>query len=196
MTRTQAKELLIKTGVSEPTEEQITTLLDSVTAETKSANDKIKSLKEKADKADELQKQIDESNEKDMTESEKANKALEEANKKIAELTSNTFKSEAKAILSKAGLDDADVEALLPGMVADTLENTTARANAYVSTISKVRESAIKGQQKKDLDDTPTPGGGQGGDGNKSEAAKYAESLVKSSGTETKDAGDIIGNYK
>ena len=52
----------------------------------------------------------------------------------MLELTSNTLKSEAKAILSKAGLEDADVDILIPGMVAglEKVEDVQARANAYV----------------------------------------------------------------
>jgi len=198
MTRAECKQKLIDLGIAEPTEENITTYLDSITAETKKEKDKADKLKEQADKATELQKQLDEINEKGLSEAEKANKALEEANKKITELTSNTFKSEAKAILSKAGLEDADVDILIPGMVAglEKVEDVQARANAYVGAISKVRENAIKEKEKKDLDDTHTPGGNPSGDDKKTEAAKYAEGLVKTNSSESKGSDAIIGNYK
>ena len=198
MTRAECKQKLIDLGIAEPTEENITTYLDSITAETKKEKDKADKLNEQADKATELQKQLDEINEKGLSEAEKANKALEEANKKITELTSNTFKSEAKAILSKAGLEDADVDILIPGMVAglEKVEDVQARANAYVGAIGKVRENAIKEKEKKDLDGTGTPGGNPGGDDKKTEAAKYAEGLVKTNSSESKGSDAIIGNYK
>lgn len=198
MTRSECKQKLIDLGIAEPTEEQVTAYLDSVTAETKKEKDKADKLKEQADKATELQKQLDEINEKGLSETEKANKALEDANKKIAELTSNTFKSEAKAILSKAGLEDADVDVLIPGMVAglEKVEDVQARANAYVGAISKIRENAIKEKEKKDLDGTGAPGGNPGGDDKKTEAAKYAETMVQTNSSESKGSDAIIGNYK
>lgn len=198
VTREAATEQLKKLGVESPTDEQITTYLNNVNAEAIKEQNKAKDLKEKADKATELQKQLDEINEKGLSEAEKANKALEEANKKITELTSHSFKAEAKAILSKAGLEDADVDVLIPGMVAglEKVEDVQARANAYVGAISKIRENAIKEKEKKDLDGTGTPGGNPGGDDKKTEAAKYAETMVKTSSSESKGSDAIIGNYK
>ena len=52
MTREQAKQALIGMGVAEPSEEQVSKLLDSISAETKKEKDKNVSLKEKAEKAD------------------------------------------------------------------------------------------------------------------------------------------------
>ena len=86
MTRAEAKSKLISYGIAEPTEEQITDLLNSIGAETKKEKERADSLKAKADKADELQNQLDEINNQSMSEVEKANKALEVANNKIAEL--------------------------------------------------------------------------------------------------------------
>ena len=48
MTREQAKQALIGMGVAEPSEEQVSKLLDSISAETKKEKDKNVSLKEKA----------------------------------------------------------------------------------------------------------------------------------------------------
>ena len=50
MTREQAKQALIGMGVAEPSEEQVSKLLDSISAETKKEKDKNVSLKEKAEK--------------------------------------------------------------------------------------------------------------------------------------------------
>lgn len=86
MTRENAKLKLVDMGIAEPTEEQITKYLDSITAETKKEKDRADSLKAKADKADELQTQLDDMNSQNLSEIEKATKALEQANNKIAEL--------------------------------------------------------------------------------------------------------------
>jgi len=198
MTREQAKSQLIALGISEPTDKQISDLLDSVTAETKKEKDKADKLKEQADKATELQKQLDEINEKGLSDLEKMKKANEALVSQVSELKGNGFKSEAKAILSKAGLEDADIDVLIPGMVAglDKVEDVQSRANAYVGAISKIRENAIKEKEKKDLDGTGTPGGNPGGDDKKTEAAKYAETMVKTNSSESKGSDAIIGNYK
>ena len=200
MTRAEAKNFLIKLGVAEPTDEQITNYLDSVDAETKKEKDKAERLKDKAAKADELQKELDGIKKEGLSDLEKAQSDNAELQNQIAELRASNFKSEAKAILGKAGLEDADIEALLPGMVAglDKIEDVQTRTKAYVDTLNKVRENAVKQKEKEELDDTGTPGGkgGNGEEENKTEAAKYAESLIKSNGTESKNSDSIIGNYK
>ena len=72
MTREQAKQALIGMGVAEPSEEQVSKLLDSISAETKKEKDKNVSLKEKAEKADSLEKELEELKKQNMTEAEKA----------------------------------------------------------------------------------------------------------------------------
>lgn len=86
MTREQAKQKLISLGVAEPTEEQISEMLNTIGAETKKEKDRADGYKAKADKADELQAEIDKINEQNMSDVEKANKELEKANARIAEL--------------------------------------------------------------------------------------------------------------
>ena len=176
MTRAQAKQKLIDLGIAEPTEEQISALLDSVTAETKAEKDRADKYKEKADKADAFEKELNDLKDQNLSDDEKRQKEKEQLEQKVAELTANSFKSEAKAILKGAGMDDESIEALLPGMIADTLENTQARANAYVSAMNKSIENAIKAKEKDDLDGTGTPGG-EGGEDDKTDDVKNAESL-------------------
>lgn len=86
MTREQAKQKLISLGVAEPTEEQISDLLNTLGTETKKEKDRADGLKAKADKADELQAEIDRINGEKMSDIEKANKDLEKANQRIADL--------------------------------------------------------------------------------------------------------------
>ena len=176
MTRAQAKQKLIDLGIAEPTEEQISALLDSVTEETKSEKARADKYKADADKAKELEEKVAELENQNLTDAEKQQKENEALQKQIKDLTENNLKIEAKAILAKAGMDDESIEALLPGMIADTLENTQARANAYVSAMNKSIENAIKAKEKDDLDGTKTPGG-EGGDDDKTDDVKNAESL-------------------
>lgn len=156
-------------------------------------------MKEKADKADELQTQLDTLQNQNLTDSEKLQKQIEALQQQNADLTANNFKSEAKAILSKAGIADDVIDSLLPGMVAglDKVEDVQTRANAYVTAMNKFRDDAIAAHDKDVLDNTGTPGAGGGsGDENKTEAEKFAENMVKESVSDAKGANDIIGAYK
>ena len=176
MKREEAKQKLIDLGIVEPTEEQISSLLDSVTAETKAEKARADKYKADADKAKELEAKVTELESKNLTDGEKQQKENEALQLQIKALTESNFRTEAKAILAKAGVPDESIEALLPGMIADSLENTQARANAYVAAMNKSIENAIKEHDKKALDDTQVPGGGNGGD-DKTDDVKNAESL-------------------
>lgn len=199
MTREQAKNNLISFGVENPTEEQITNYLNQVNGEAQKEKERADKLKEKADKADELQTQLDTLQSQNLSEVEKAQKENEKLQKQVAELRVYGFKAEAKAILKGANLEDADIEALLPGMVAgiEKVEDAQARANVYVSAMNKVRDNAIKEHDKEVLDGTGTPGSaGRMGEEEKTEAEKFAETMVKEGASDAKGANDIIGAYK
>lgn len=158
MKREEAKQKLIELGIAEPTEEQISSLLDSVTAETKAEHDRAEKYKADAGKVKGLEDKVKELEGQNLSDTEKLQKDNETLQQQIAELTANNYKSEARAILAKAGLPDEDIETLLPGMIADTVENTKSRANAYVSAMNKFKENAIKEHDAQALNDTKTPG--------------------------------------
>ena len=144
VTREQAKEQLKTLGVENPTDEQITTYLNNVNSEANKEKARADKYKADADKAKELEEKVAELENQNLTDAEKQQKENEALQKQIKDLTENNLKIEAKAILAKAGMDDESIEALLPGMIADTLENTQSRANAYVSAMNKSIENAIK----------------------------------------------------
>ena len=77
MTRAEAKKMLINFGIEEPTDQQITNYLDSVSEEVQKEKTRADGFKEKADKADELQKQLDEIEQQNMSELEKEKKRAE-----------------------------------------------------------------------------------------------------------------------
>lgn len=193
VTREQAKEQLKTLGVENPTDEQITTYLNNVNSEANKEKARADKYKADADKAKELEEKVAELENQNLTDAEKQQKENEALQKQIKDLTENNLKIEAKAILAKAGMDDESIEALLPGMIADTLENTQARANAYVSAMNKSIENAIKAKEKDDLDGTGTPGG-EGGEDDKTDDVKNAESL--SFGGVDKNAQTVRDYYK
>lgn len=105
MTREQAKQVLIGMGIEEPSDEQVTKYLDSVTGEVKKEKDKNTSIKEKADKAEALQKELDELKQQNMTDAEKAElerqkeKAANE--KRISDLETALANSQKEALTGK-----------------------------------------------------------------------------------------------
>ena len=109
----------------------------------------------------------------------------------------SVYLKEAKAILKGSGLEDADIDALLPGMIAglDKVEDVQARANAYVSAMNKFRDNAIKEHDKDVLDGTKTPGGdGDSGEDDKTEDVINAEKI--SFGGVAKEAQTARDYYK
>ena len=196
VSREDAKKQLIAIGVAEPTDQQITDYLNNVNAEAVKEKAKADKYKTDAEKAAELQRKLDELEQNGLSDLEKERKAKEALEARVAELQANSFKSEAKAILKEINLEDADIEALLPGMVAglDKLEDVQSRANAYVATVNKVRETAIKEHAKEALDNTGTPGGSSGGD-EKAEDVKFAEEIAGAFGAGSKEAEDAFKNY-
>ena len=197
VTREQASEQLKAVGVENPTDEQITTYLNNVNAEANKEKSKADKYKEDASKAADLQKQLDDLQSQNLSDAEKAQKENEKLQQQIAELTSSNFRSEAKAILKGSGLEDADIDTLLPGMIAglDKVEDVQARANAYVSAMNKFRDNAIKEHDKDVLDGTKTPGGdGDPGEDDKTEDVINAEKI--SFGGVAKEAQTARDYYK
>ena len=186
MTREQAKQKLISLGVAEPTEEQISDLLNTLGTETKKEKDRADGLKAKADKADELQAEIDRINGEKMSDIEKANKDLEKANQRIADLekaqtiasqkimVQEKFKvtaEQANQIVKEDGSLDFDV---LGQIITD---KETAAATAKEQEIAK---------------GATNPGGGSAGsDNEKSKAENIASKLFGGQ----KQENNILSHY-
>lgn len=190
MTRSNAKQKLIDLGVAEPTEEQITTLIESVKAETNP-------LIDQANKAAGLQKQLEDLQNQNLSDSEKLQKQVEALTAQNKDLMSNSFRSEGKAILKGANLADEDIETILSGVVAgaEKLEDVQTRANAYVALIKKSSESAVKEHNKELLDNTHVPDGTTPPPAEKTAAEKTAESLGKELSGSNKASTDILSAY-
>nr|DAG26178.1 MAG TPA: hypothetical protein [Caudoviricetes sp.] len=206
MTREQAKQVLIGMGIEEPSDEQVTKYLDSVTGEVKKEKDKNTSLKEKADKAEALQKELDELKQQNMTDAEKAElerqkeKAANE--KRISDLEAALANSQKEALTGKitsifasAGMKgDAYAGAIKAFSVLPT-EDALKEAQSFVDGISAENkttlETAKAAWEKETLEKTPNPGGGAGGGKKeeKSKAEEYFEKYLPSKETESKTIG-------
>ncbi len=206
MTREQAKQVLIGMGIEEPSDEQVSKYLDSVTGEVKKEKDKNTSIKEKADKAEALQKELDELKQQNMTDAEKAElerqkeKAANE--KRISDLETALANSQKEALTGKitsifasAGMKgDAYTGAIKAFSVlpaADALNE----AQSFVDGISTENKTALEtakaAWEKEVLKNTPNPGGGTKGGKKeeKSKAEEYFEKYLPSKETESKTIG-------
>ena len=206
MTGEQAKQVLIGMGIEEPSDEQVTKYLDSVTGEVKKEKDKNTSIKEKADKAEALQKELDELKQQNMTDAEKAElerqkeKAANE--KRISDLETALANSQKEALTGKitsifasAGMKgDAYTGAIKAFSVlpaADALNE----AQSFVDGISTENKTALEtakaAWEKEVLKNTPNPGGGTKGGKKeeKSKAEEYFEKYLPSKETESKTIG-------
>lgn len=207
MTREQAKQVLIGMGIEEPSDEQVSKYLDSVTGEVKKEKDKNTSIKEKADKAEALQKELDELKQQNMTDAEKAElerqkeKAANE--KRISDLETALANSQKEALTGKitsifasAGMKgDAYTGAIKAFSVlpaADALNE----AQSFVDGISAENKTALEtakaAWEKEVLKNTPNPGGGAGNSNEtkKSDASEYAKAYSARMNPEIKPADD------
>lgn len=203
MTREQAKQVLIGMGIEEPSDEQVTKYLDSVTGEVKKEKDKNTSLKEKADKAEALQKELDELKQQNMTDAEKAElerqkeKAANE--KRISDLESALANSQKEALTGKitsifasAGMKGDAYTGAIKAFSVLPAEDALNEAQSFVDGISTENKTALEtakaAWEKEVLKNTPNPGGGTKGGKKeeKSKAEEYFEKYLPSKGTESK----------
>jgi DNA repair ATPase RecN len=207
MTREQAKQVLIGMGIEEPSDEQVTKYLDSVTGEVKKEKDKNTSLKEKADKAEALQKELDELKQQNMTDAEKAElerqkeKAANE--KRISDLESALATSQREALTGKitsifanAGMQGDAYAGAIKAFSNMNKEDALKEAQTFVDGISEVNKTTLDtakaAWEKEILENTPNPGGGAG-DSNetkKSDASEYAKAYSARMNQEAKAADD------
>lgn len=207
MTREQAKQVLIGMGIEEPSDEQVTKYLDSVTGEVKKEKDKNTSLKEKADKAEALQKELDELKQQNMTDAEKAElerqkeKAANE--KRISDLESALANSQKEALTGKitsifanAGMQGDAYVAAIKAFSNMNAEDALKEAQTFVDGISEVNKTTLDtakaAWEKEVLEKTPNPGGSASGGKNeeKSAAAEFAKNYSGRMNPETQTADD------
>lgn len=207
MTREQAKQVLIGMGIEEPSDEQVTKYLDSVTEEVKKEKDKNTSLKEKADKAEALQKELDELKQQNMTDAEKAElerqkeKAANE--KRISDLESALATSQKEALTGKitsifanAGMKGDAYAGAIKAFSNMNAKDALKEAQTFVDGISVENKNALDtakaAWEKEALENTPNPGGGKSGGKpeKKSEASEYAKAYSARMNQEAKAADD------
>ena len=207
MTREQAKQVLIGMGIEEPSDEQVSKYLDSVTGEVKKEKDKNASLQEKANKAADLEKELEELKQQNMTDAEKAElerqkeKAANE--KRISDLESALATSQREALTGKitsifanAGMQGDAYAGAIKAFSNMNKEDALKEAQTFVDGISEVNKTTLDtakaAWEKEILENTPNPGGGAG-DSNetkKSDASEYAKAYSARMNPEIKPSDD------
>lgn len=207
MTREQAKQVLIGMGIEEPSDEQVSKYLDSVTGEVKKEKDKNASLQEKANKAADLEKELEELKQQNMTDAEKAElerqkeKAANE--KRISDLESALATSQREALTGKitsifanAGMQGDAYVGAIKAFSNMNKEDALKEAQTFVDGISEVNKTTLDtakaAWEKEALENTPNPGGGAGNSNEtkKSDASEYAKAYSARMNPEIKPADD------
>lgn len=183
MSREQAKQQLINFGVAEPTEEQITNLLNAVKTEVDTEKVKAEQYKTDAGKYVAAQEELDTLKAQGMSDVEKAlaqaKKAQEDAEILKLDYARKSNQIEVEKIFVGAGLTTDDYGGFIGGIVGDDLEKSTTLAKSFADTISKQRESAVAQAKKDLLNNTDDPSAGEGGQGEgKTEDVLNAEKIA------------------
>lgn len=192
MTREQAKKFLSDTlGIEDPTEEQVTSYLNSVNSESKKEKDRADRYKLDADKAAQLQKQLDDIANQNLSEVEKANKATEDALSQVAALQKRIERSEQLKALAEKGITGENAEKLIS-------EDGKLDFEVLGQIISQKESEARAAKEKEIADNQGNPGGGTAGGSDDPEAkpkdVENAENI--SFGEAPKDAQAAFGYYQ
>lgn len=188
MTREQAKQFLNTMGVEEPTDEQVSNMLNMLHSETKTAEDKANRYKADADKLIDLQKQLDEINSQNLSDVEKANKATEEALAQVSALQQTVKEMQLQKSLAEIGIIGDDATQLIN-------EDGSLNTIKLGEIMTNREKLAVAGYQKQMLDDTPSPDGSKGDDDEPSITKDITE-RVKANKTKEAEAVSIIDSYK
>lgn len=187
MTREQARQKLISFGVAEPTDEQISDLLNSINAETKKEKDRADSYKAKADKADELQTQLDELNNQNLSDIEKANKALETANNRIAELEkAQTIATQRNSVAEKFKVTSEQAKQIVK-------DDGSLDYDVLGQIISDKEKAAATAKEQEIAKNATNPGGGSAGGSN--EPKTTAEKIAQKMFGGQKQENNILSHY-
>lgn len=189
MTREQAKQFLVTVGVAEPTDEQITAYLNNVNGAVKAEKDKADALKKDADLAKELQGKLDAIEAEKLSDIEKANKETEKANAEIADLKKQMKQMQTMNKLAELGITGENAEKLIDA-------NGEINFDVLGQVISEKEKSASELKEKELLDKTPNPSGALGGgEPEKTDAEKFAESYAKRVAESNKATSDAMASY-
>lgn len=187
MTREEAKQFLINSGVAEPTDEAISNLLNTIQKSVKTAEDKANRYKADADRVKELTQQLDEMNTQNLSDVEKANKATEEALKEVDNLRKTVTRMQLQKELAEIGIIGDDAEDLFT-------KDGSLNVSKLGEIVSGREKKAVADYEKQALESTPSPEGGTPEPETDSPDIAYAKEYVaKAKGSN--NAQSIVDSY-
>ena len=187
MSREEAKQFLINSGVAEPTDEAISNLLNTIHASVKTAEDKALRYKAEADKVRDLEAKLDEINNEKLTDAEKSAKAVEDANKKVQQLENTVKTMQLQKSLAEIGIIGDDATSLFS-------EDGSLNTEKLGEILTAREKNAVDVYKKQALDSTPSPDGKK--DEEPDEPYKDIVDRVSASKKAESEAVNIIDSYK
>lgn len=191
--REEVKQKLVEWGIENPTDEQISDYLATISKETKSAEDRAARFKADSDKVKDLEKQINELNNAKLTDEERSAKAVEEANQRVLELETTVKTMQLQKGLAEIGIVGEDATALVD-------EDGSLNIDKLGQIIGAREKAAVDVYKKEALDGTPAPDGKKGSEGEDDDKGDpltkdIVDRAVASKKAET-EAVSIIDSYK
>lgn len=134
-----------------------------------------------------------------LTDEDKMKNALAEAEAVKTEFAKKSNRLEVEKIFVGVGLSEEDYKDFIDGIVSEDADASKTLATNLANMLTKQKEAAVQKTKEELMDGTQTPGGkgGTGGDeGTKTDAEKFAETMVKENASDAKGAETIIDAYK
>ena len=185
--REEVKQKLVEWGIENPTDEQISDYLATISKETKSAEDRANKFKADSDRVRDLEKQIEEMNSSNMTDLERANKATEDAQKQVESLTKTVREMQLAKSLAEIGIVGEDASGLFD-------EDGSLNTEKLGKIIESREKAAVATFQKQALDSTPAADDTKG-DEDETPGKDIVDRVAASKKAET-EAVSIIDSYK
>jgi len=191
--REDVRQKLVGWGIENPTDEQISDYLATISKETKSAEDRAARFKADSDKVKDLEKQINELNNAKLTDEERSAKAVEEANQRVLELETTVKTMQLQKGLAEIGIVGEDATALVD-------EDGNLNIEKLGQIIGAREKAAVDVYKKEALDGTPAPDGKKGSEDEDDDKGDpltkdIVDRAVASKKAET-EAVSIIDSYK
>lgn len=191
MSREQAKQFLISLGIEEPSDDAISSYLNSISSEVGKEKDRAEKLKEEQNKVKDLQAKLDELNKQNMSEIERANADKLDAENKLAELQLEIGRMKLKNSFAEQGIigEDADklIESMKDGAIDVTLLGQIINAKQKEAVDNKIAELSKQ---------TIQPNGGSIEDKDKKTDADKVVDSISQSLKDAESTQAVIDAYK
>lgn len=162
MSRAEAKKLLISLGIEEPSDEQVTNYLNSMSGEIQKEKDKVKTESAELERLKQIEKDFEETKNANLTSEEKHQKVLQTMAEQSKKLAFELNKTKAESTLLGFGMQKESIQSILDSIVHEDTDKTVALATS-LGELFKANTEATEKKVKADLlNGTPAPQGGSG----------------------------------